>query len=167
MYFIHNIWCTSFTIYDVLHSQYMTYFIYNIWCILFTIYDYFIHNIWCILFTIYDYFIHKIWCTSFTIYDVFYSRYIVYLFTIYYILFTIWYFIHNIVNKIRHKRCSAFAAFLYVLDHSVSSCNYLLSCSPAVSLHTKTNRQAWKSHRCSFSNFLFEFTVRWDGGLPD
>jgi hypothetical protein len=82
-YFIHNIWCILFTIYDVLHSQYMMYFIHNIWCILFTIYYvfysqymmYFLHNIWSILFTKYYvfhsqymmYFLHNILRISFTI----------------------------------------------------------------------------------------------------
>jgi hypothetical protein len=127
MYFIHNILCILFTIYTVLYSQYMMYFI------------------------------HNIWCTSFTIYDVFYSQYIIILFTIYYVFYSkyILYFIHNIVNKIRHKRCSAFAPFLYILNYSVSSRNYLFSCSPALSLHTKTNRQAWKPHICSFFKFSF------------
>jgi hypothetical protein len=162
MCFIHNIWCILFTIYDVLHSQYMMYFIHNMWCTSFTIYDvlysqymmYLIHNILCILFTIYDvihsqymvYFIHNILCTSFTIYYVFYSQYIMY-------------FIHNIVNKIRHKCCRAFVAVLYIWNHSITYCNDLFSCSPAVSPHTKTNRQTWKPPRCSFSNFLFELSV--------
>jgi hypothetical protein len=132
-------------------------------------------HLWCILFTIYDvfysqymiYLIHNIWYISFTVYDIFYSQYMLYfIHNILCILFTIWYFFHNIVNKIRHKFCSAFVASLYVLNHSISSCNNLFSCSPAVRLHTKTDRLE-KPHRCSFSDFLFDFTVRWASGLPD
>jgi hypothetical protein len=149
---LQHLWRILFTIYDVFHSQHMMYFIHNIWCILFTIYDVFIHNIWSFLFTIYD---------------VFYSQSIMhFIHNVLCILFTI-YFIHNTVNKIRHGCCSAIVALLHILNHSISSCSNLFSCSPAVSLHTKTNRQTWKPHRCNFSNFLFEFTVRWDSGIPD
>jgi hypothetical protein len=168
MYFIHNIWCILFTIYDVFYSQYMMYFIHNMWCISFTIHYvfysqyimYFIHNIWCILFTIYDVFHSQ--CTTYfihNIYDVLNSKYMMY-------------FVHNIL-------CISFT--ILWIKYAINVAVYLLlcyifwttvliivmTCLAVPKLLVYTRKQTWKSHRCSFSYFLIEYSVKWDNGLPD